>query len=188
MNLEDQRVIRTRQMLQASFITLVNENGYDAVSIRDVTDHAGISYRTFFRHYKDTRELLEDALAEFLDNVTQMLVPADSLDKAEQNLITTFQSVDKKNAELFRAYCRSPFFEESERMQAFSQKVSRNLFTDLQIPSGLVQTHFYYSMMNMLRWWVLNDMPVSAEHMGRYAHDLIVRPILMSVDTATASN
>ncbi len=120
---------------------------------------------------------MEDALAELLEEIIQRLVPADSLDKTEQNVITTFQYVEKR-PDLFRAYCRSPFFEESDRMKAFGEKVSRNVFANLPIPIEIVHSHFYYSMMNMLRWWIVNDMSVSAEHMGRYAHDLIVRPII----------
>ncbi len=177
MNVEDQRVIRTRRQLQGSFIALVNERGFEAVSIRDVTAHAGVGYRTFFRHYKDTRELLEDALSEFLEEVTQMLVPPDSLDMMERNVITMFQYIGK-NADLFRAFYRSPFFEESKTMRAFGRKVTRNVFANTSIPSEIVQSHFYYGTMNLYRWWVENEMPVSAEKMGRYAHDLIVRPII----------
>lgn len=177
MNAEDQRVIRTRRQLQTSFITLVNEHGFEAVTIRDVTAHADVGYRTFFRHYKDTRELLEDALAEFIAEVTELLVPPDSLDMTERNVITMYQYIEK-NADLFRAFCRSPFFEESSTMLAFGRKVSRNVFDNNAIPSSIVETHFIYSMMNLYRWWVEDGMHISAEQMGRYAHDLIVRPII----------
>lgn len=177
MNAEDQRVIRTRRQLQNSFIMLVNEYGFEAVSIRDVTAHASVGYRTFFRHYKDTRALLEDALGEFLDGVTVLLVPPDSLDMTERNVITMYQYIGQ-NVDLFRAFCRSPFFEESNMMLAFGRKVSRNVFGNTSIPSEIVESHFIYSMMNLQRWWVENGMPISAEQMGRYAHDLIVRPII----------
>lgn len=186
MNVADQRVIRTRRQLQNSFIALVNECGFEAVSIRDVTAHAGVGYRTFFRHYKDTRELLEDALAQFIDEVTMLLVPPDSLDMMERNVITMYQYIEK-NADLFRAFYRSPFFEESDTMQSFGRKVTRNIFGNTSIPSEIVQSHFYYSMMNLQRWWVENNMPISAEKMGRYAHDLIVRPIIiLSAEPAMA--
>lgn len=177
MNYEDQRVIRTRQQLQNSFITLVNENGFEAVTIRDVTTHAEISYRTFFRHYKDTRELLEDALSEFLEEVIEMLVPPDTLEMTERNVITMYRFVGK-HVDLFRAFCRSPLYMESDSFKAFGQKVGRNVFANTSIPSAIVQSHFDQSMTNLLRWWVENDMPISAEEMGRYAHDLIVLPIV----------
>lgn len=184
MNTDDQRVIRTRKQLQASFIQLVNENGFDAVTIRDVTAHAGVGYRTFFRHYKDTRELLEDALSRFIKDVTAMLVPPDSLAMTERNVITMYQFVGD-NVDLFRAYYRSPFFEESAVMLTFGRKVSRNVFNNTPIPEEIVESHFFYAMMNLQRWWVENGMPISAEAMGRYAHELIVRPII-EMETASA--
>jgi len=88
MNKEDQRVIRTRRQLQESFITLVNEVGFDAISIRDVTTHAQVGYRTFFRHYKDTRELIEDALSDFIDEVSKLLLSPDSEEMTLMNSAT----------------------------------------------------------------------------------------------------
>lgn len=177
MNAEDQRVIRTRRNLQRSFITLVNEQDFENVSISDIANHAGVSYRTFFRHYKDTRELLEDALSQFIEEVTELLVPADSLEMTEKNVVTMYQFV-KKRAALFIAYTRSPFFEESNALEAFGRKVGRSLFENTDVPQEIVEAHFHYSMMNLLRWWVVNDMQNSPEEMGQYAHDLIVRPII----------
>lgn len=178
MKSEDQRVVRTRKQLRDSFIKLVNKRGFDDVSIRDVTRHAGVGYRTFFRHYRDTRELLEDALADFISELRQVLLPPDTLDMTERNVITMFH-FSEKNADLFRALYRAPFFEESSELFIdFGKKVGRHTFAPSHIPVDIVETHFLYSMMNLQRWWLENGMPIPADEMGRYAHDLIVRPII----------
>lgn len=178
MNVADQRVQKTRKQLKNSFIQLVNERGFDAVSIRDVTNHAGVGYRTYFRHYKDTRELLEDALEGFAAEVKQVLLPPDSLEMTERNVITMFRFIEK-NADLFRALYRAPNFEDYVApLEAFGRKVGRAVFIPSYIPQKILEAHFLGSMMNLQRWWVENGMPIPAEEMGRYAHDLIVRPIM----------
>ncbi|MDJ0757673.1 MAG: TetR/AcrR family transcriptional regulator [Ardenticatenaceae bacterium] len=178
MKSEDQRVVRTRKQLRDSFIKLVNKRGFDDVSIRDVTRHAGVGYRTFFRHYRDTRELFEDALADFIAELRQVLLPPDTLDMTERNVITMFH-FSEKNVDLFRALYRAPFFEESSKLFIdFGKKVGRHTFAPSHIPAEIVETHFLYSMMNLQRWWLENGMPIPADEMGRYAHDLIVRPII----------
>ena len=178
MNPADQRVQRTRKQLKQSFITLVNERGFDAVTIRDVTNHADVGYRTFFRHYKDTRELLEDALREFAAEVKQVLLPADSLEMTERNVITMFEFIEK-NVDLFRALYRSPNFEDYVAPLAeFGRRVGRVVFVPSYIPQPILEAHFLGSMMNLQRWWVEQGMPIPAQEMGRYAHDLIARPIM----------
>ncbi|MEM9777333.1 MAG: TetR/AcrR family transcriptional regulator [Chloroflexota bacterium] len=178
MNPADQRVQRTRKQLKESFITLVNERGFDDVTIRDVTNHAGVGYRTFFRHYKDTKELLEDALLEFAAEVKQVLLPPDSLEMTERNVITMFEFIEK-NVDLFRALYRSPNFEDYlTPLAEFGRKVGRVVFVPSYIPQPILEAHFLGSMMSLQRWWVEQGMPIPAQEMGRYAHDLIVRPIM----------
>ncbi|MFT5195946.1 MAG: AcrR family transcriptional regulator [Cellvibrionaceae bacterium] len=178
MNVEDQRVRKTRKQLKNSFIQLVNEHGFGAVSIRDVSNHAEVGYRTFFRHYKDTKGLLEDALGDFAAEVKAVLLPPDSLEMTERNVIVMFQFVEK-NVDLFRVLYRAPNFEDYlSPLTEFGRKVGRAVFIPSYIPENILEVHFLGSMMNLQRWWVEKGMPIPAEEMGRYAHDLIVRPIL----------
>ena len=53
MNREDKRVRRTRQALAEALIALTMEKGYEPVTLQEITDRAGVGYRTFCRHYAD---------------------------------------------------------------------------------------------------------------------------------------
>ncbi|MBE1876523.1 TetR/AcrR family transcriptional regulator [Myceligenerans pegani] len=44
--------------LQQAAIELFTENGYDATTVADIAARAGVTERTFFRHYGDKREVL----------------------------------------------------------------------------------------------------------------------------------
>jgi AcrR family transcriptional regulator len=57
-NKKDRRVQRTHRALHEAFIGLILERGYDAVSIRDVVERAGVGRSTFYIHFGDLDELL----------------------------------------------------------------------------------------------------------------------------------
>ena len=56
----DRRVKRTQRLLAEALISLTLEKGYDAVSIRDITERADVAYATFFRHHEDKEALLDE--------------------------------------------------------------------------------------------------------------------------------
>lgn len=57
-NADDRRVQRTRRLLHEAFISLILERGYDAVTIRDVVERAGVGRSTFYTHFADLEEVL----------------------------------------------------------------------------------------------------------------------------------
>ena len=60
MESQDRRIKRTQQLLAKALIALTLKKGYEAVTIRDITEHADIGYATFFRHYSSKDALLRD--------------------------------------------------------------------------------------------------------------------------------
>src|ERR1700694_6227056 len=76
MEVQDRRVKRTQQLLTRALIALTLEKGYEAVTIRDITERADIGYATFFRHYHDKDALLHDVLDVVLAELIDLLSPS----------------------------------------------------------------------------------------------------------------
>ena len=51
----DRRVRRTQRQLRDSLVTLILERGWDAITVRDVCEHADVGRSTFYVHYADMR-------------------------------------------------------------------------------------------------------------------------------------
>lgn len=51
----------TADRLRAAAIELYLDPGYEATSVQQIAERAGVSERTYFRHYADKREVLFDA-------------------------------------------------------------------------------------------------------------------------------
>lgn len=62
--IEDLRVRRTRKLLQQAFIECTIEKGFAALTVRDITERAMVNRSTFYRHYLDKYDLLEQYLNE----------------------------------------------------------------------------------------------------------------------------
>jgi len=58
-----------RGRLQAAAMELFRDRGFEATTVADIAERAGLTERTFFRHFADKREVLfggAKALQEFL--------------------------------------------------------------------------------------------------------------------------
>lgn len=54
----DRRVRRTERAVRDAFQSLIEEKGYDAVTVQDILDRADVGRSTFYAHYRDKEDLL----------------------------------------------------------------------------------------------------------------------------------
>lgn len=54
----DRRVLRTKRTLRDALIALIQERGFDQITVQDVCDRADIGRSTFYTHFADKEELL----------------------------------------------------------------------------------------------------------------------------------
>ncbi len=64
---EDLRIRRTRKLIQQAFIELTMEKGFAALTVRDITKRAMVNRSTFYRHYQDKYDLLEQYMDELYE-------------------------------------------------------------------------------------------------------------------------
>lgn len=73
----DRRILRTRQMLRDALIDLIEERGLEGLTVRDLTQRAGLNRGTFYLHYRDIQDLLEQSKEEVLKGLTESVIQAD---------------------------------------------------------------------------------------------------------------
>ena len=67
------------ERLQRAALALFLERGYDATTVAEIADRAGLTKSTFFRHYADKREVLfggQDVLAELFSDAIRAAPPS----------------------------------------------------------------------------------------------------------------
>jgi AcrR family transcriptional regulator len=65
----------TARLMEAA-LTLFSERGYDETTVAAIAERAGLTERTFFRHYTDKREVLFAGSGEFAATVTDGVAAA----------------------------------------------------------------------------------------------------------------
>ncbi len=65
-----------RRRLRQAALELFSERGYEAVTTAEIAERAGVTERTFFRHFPDKREALFDGEAAFRGDLAQGVAAA----------------------------------------------------------------------------------------------------------------
>jgi AcrR family transcriptional regulator len=60
----DPRVKRTRSLLERAFMEAILEKGFQAVSVQDITQKAGVNRATFYAHFEDKYALLDHSIRQ----------------------------------------------------------------------------------------------------------------------------
>lgn len=176
MEIQDRRVRRTQRLLAKALIALTLEKGYEAVTIRDITERADIGYATFFRHYRDKDELLEDVLDVVLAELIDLLCPEKPGADPTTLGILLFRHVQEQS-EVIRVLLGShtllPRLIEVATQNIVSDHTPR---PDSTVPLEVAAHHIVTSTISLIQWWLDHQMPYSPEQMGLIYHELIAHP------------
>ncbi|WP_317311652.1 TetR/AcrR family transcriptional regulator [Clostridium thermobutyricum] len=75
----DRRIIRTKKMIRSALAELINENGFNNISITDLTKRADINRGTFYLHYIDKYDLLDKIENEIIQEIEDKTKHIDSI-------------------------------------------------------------------------------------------------------------
>jgi AcrR family transcriptional regulator len=70
----DLRILRTKQSIRKAFYELIQEKGYEAITIQDIADRAMINRNTFYLHYQNKPDLLDTCMNELLSELKDAVV------------------------------------------------------------------------------------------------------------------
>lgn len=72
---EDRRITRTKRRLKQALLELIDEVGYESITIEQLTDRADVARSTFYSHYSDKVELLFAGFDRWLLSFCELAEP-----------------------------------------------------------------------------------------------------------------
>lgn len=85
---EDPRVKRTRQLLVQAFEALLQEKGFEGMTVQDIADRATVNRATFYAHFEDKYALLDYVASEsFRQALSSKLSPRAELNPRNMQLL-----------------------------------------------------------------------------------------------------
>ncbi len=171
----DLRVQRTRNLIVEALVELTIEKGFAAVTVQDIVKRARINRTTFYRHYEDKFDLLDQyaqAVYKLADNAsdTNSTPGLEAVaEKMAQGLVKVLEHV-RGHAKFFRVMLGpngDPAF--TAKIRQFVQKrIRRSLPKALLSDENAADLYLSYvssGAVGVLAWWLANDMPYAPEQM-----------------------
>jgi AcrR family transcriptional regulator len=72
-NHTDLRVIRTKESIRDAFVKLIDEKGFEAITVKDITTKAKINRGTFYAHYQDKFDLMAKCEEEIMFGMSKIV-------------------------------------------------------------------------------------------------------------------
>jgi AcrR family transcriptional regulator len=73
----DRRQARTKQFLYKALMELMEEKGTEGVTVTDITTRADINRGTFYLHYRDVPDMLDQIKEEVFNEIQKVIVQLD---------------------------------------------------------------------------------------------------------------
>jgi AcrR family transcriptional regulator len=183
----DRRTIRTKKLIRNALSELIEEAGYNNISITDITAKADINRGTFYLHYVDKYDLLEkieneviQELQEGIDNVTNIdsvnieyVNSVDSVDKPMPFMIKVFEYL-KENSAFMKAILGpkgDPKFHNKIKELIESSLFEKKLIKAFKKENMLVPQEYFISYvlsahLGVIQQWLESGMEKSPEDMA----------------------
>lgn len=68
----DLRVIRTKNSIRNALVELIEEKGFEAITVKDITTKAKINRGTFYAHYQDKFDLMTKCQEEIMQGMSNI--------------------------------------------------------------------------------------------------------------------
>ncbi len=175
----DPRIERTQQMLWAALMRLIEEKGFDAISVGDITKQAGLNRATFYLHYRDKQDLLIQGSETVLNRLVALGGPVDpgnlKLDEPPRQLVVLFSHV-AEHADFYRVVLGKtgvPAF--VDRLRDYAAQVGRERIVQIRLiypdakpilDDEFVSQFMAGALLGLITWWLENNMPHSPEYMA----------------------
>lgn len=178
----DRRIIRTRIAIRDALIALIDEKGFDSLSVKDITTRANINRGTFYLHYKDKYDLLDQTLTEVSQDLEKIFHKVKILSASDfKNIKVPFAIVVKlfeyfnKNASLMQAVLGSKGnfnFQTKMKKVMWNNLFEKNYSTllkkeDLLVPGEYFLSYIASAHFGVVQEWLERGRKESPEEMAR---------------------
>lgn len=113
-NYNDLRVVRTIESIKEAFVALIEEKGFESITVKDITTTAKINRGTFYAHYQDKYDLMNRCQEEFMLEMSNI---------AKQNIAKLVASINTNNSILQPLEIAVLIFEFLERNRKFIKAI-----------------------------------------------------------------
>lgn len=184
---EDLRTKRTRKMILEAFINLVEEKGYEHVTVSDIASQAMINRATFYAHFKDKQDVYDYIFKEAVEHFMIVLAPVQlgranqlQLHAIEQIITHIFEKI-QENRVFFKTVLNAHGNEQlRKQISQILRSTYANIFEQVEIreedfivPIDFIIEYMSSTFMASLHWWINQEISFSPKQMAQLIIKLV---------------
>ena len=150
---------QNKEKIIKAAISLINEKGFDNVSVSEITKAAGVSKGAFYIHFNSKEDLIEQEISLFYDEM-KLDESKSKYDRLEHFLLESIKHIKasglKMAQEWFSHSVKASFYGKSKL--SYDRKTINEIVNDESLTDEIVS--IYYGALNM---WCFTDGEVEAE-------------------------
>lgn len=180
----DRRIKRTKSMMRDALMDLMDEMPFGEITAKNITNRADLNRATFYLHYNNVFELLDELENEVASGFSQMLeqVEIKHGQDWEYPVVGQICNYIVENQRLCRCLLLNPRSDRfarklTEIMKRKGMQVKEEMGLDFDSnKEEYIHQFIACGAMGMVKQWLLEEMPISKEEMTDFAM-LLIRPI-----------
>jgi len=191
-NTTDLRVVRTKQIIRDALVELIEEKGFEAVTVRDIAARARINRGTFYDHYQDKYDLMakcEEEIMAGLSSIVKNIVPSlkTQLQQSPSRptvyplVVAIFEFLSEQSRFMKAALGPKGDVSLQAKFKAFMQEVMLGRRPDVLInedeclvPPKYFATYVGSAHIGVIQQWLESGMQESPEDMARILTTILV--------------
>ncbi|MCS7460917.1 TetR/AcrR family transcriptional regulator [Paenibacillus doosanensis] len=184
MNTIDRRIVKSQKAIQSTFLAMLIEDGFDEITVKQITEKADISRKTFYLHYVDKHDLLDAVVNEQLKEL-EMICEQKKEKGFVEGTVIWFEYFERHQAFFAALFASKSTVSFRERLLGFmmdqlSQKIDRS---DPEKDPEIVLKFLSMAVLGIMESFVLKQLQGSTERIATEVGELMLRTIpLTSAD------
>lgn len=175
----DPRVARTKAMFEEALLGLMEEKDYEKITVKEISEKSTLNRATFYLHYYDKEDLLEQFLNEALQNLRESVEIKNIEYKYDSNnphpiFIRVFEKMIERNRfyQIMLASGKVPSFIEAVKdiIGTLVKDGAQYIIEDnieFKVRSDIANAYTTSAYIGVIIWWLKNDMPYTPIYMAR---------------------
>lgn len=178
----DLRIRRTHKLLFDALASLLTEKAFEDIRISDICNKAMVHRTTFYKHFEDKYQLLDFLLGQIMINFKEKSINYASDINSREYYINLIRLLFEHMHENKKLYSIGLLNNDSTTkllrktvVECIKSSLESNVANGikLSIPIPIISEFYSSAIVNLAKWWLENNMPISIDEMVKYGDTMI---------------
>jgi len=177
----DRRILKSQHAIESTFLQMLEDEGFDEITVKNITERANIGRKTFYLHYVDKYDLLDKIVDDHLAQLREICDQKKDKGFIEGAVIwfAYFEQHKSFFSSLFKSKGSSSFRKKllSFTMGEVDKKLNSNEYSHHNVDRQIILKFVGTAVMGVLESYVLEEVDGDVEVVATQVGQLVQKHI-----------